>query len=323
METSEEILKKLIKSEGYLSGESLAEELNVTRAAVWKGIKRLESKGYKINSVKGGGYALLKENAPLSADIIKSYAGGDEDIVIKSETRSTNDDAKKLALEHKGKTVVVVAEKQISGRGRFSRSFYSPEKRGIYMSVVLPVNAELDTAVRITTFAGVAVARAIEKLSGLSVGIKWVNDLYVNGKKVCGILTEASCDFELKKLDFAVCGIGVNVTGLDFPENISDTATSIEKESGKKIDRNELIAEIIMNLRLVSDAVFTGEYLKEYKARSIILGKIVEVCGVYEKFTAKAVDFTDNGALVIERNAKTEIVNSADVSVKIQKGESL
>ena len=236
------------------------------------------------------------------------------DIVIKETTNSTNDDVKSYVGS--SKLAVVIAENQIKGRGRNNRSFYSPSGKGVYMSILLTPNLPITDGVKITTFIAVAVANAIEKLSGLKVGIKWVNDLFINGKKVCGILTESGVDFKTKKLSYAVCGIGINCYGLDFPSEISSIATSLEKE-GKKIDRNLLIAEILNNLSCIESEILSGNYLAEYKNRSIILNKQVTVVSGQETFTAIAVDITDSGALIVNKNGELVTVNSGDVSIRL------
>ena len=234
------------------------------------------------------------------------------DIIVKQTTNSTNDDAK----EYIGKNTVVIAENQDKGRGRLNRTFYSPKGKGIYMSMLINPNLSISDGVKITTFIAVAVAKSIEKLTNLTVGIKWVNDLYINGKKVCGILTEAGSDFQNNKLKYAVCGIGINCYGLDFPLEISNIATSLEKE-GAKVDRNALIAEIINQTINIEEEILSGNYLAEYKNRLIMLNKEITVyTGGYE-YKATAVDVTENGGLVVIKNGEKITVNSGEVSIKL------
>ena len=197
------------------------------------------------------------------------------DVIIKETTLSTNDDAKSLSLS--GKQVVVIAENQEKGRGRLNRNFYSPKGKGVYMSVLLNPDLSITDSVKITTFVAVACAKAIESLVKLKVDIKWVNDLYINGKKVCGILTESQIDTKTGRLKYAVCGIGINCYGLDYPSEISFIATSIEKESGVKIDRNLLISAILNEIKDIKTEIESGNYLNEYKSRQIILGKEILV----------------------------------------------
>ena len=252
---------------------------------------------------------MLNENC-----IKKNLINKDINIVIKNSTESTNDDVKSFIGS--SNLAVVIAENQTKGRGRNNRSFYSPSGKGIYMSILLTPNLSVTDGVKITTFVAVAVANAVEKVSGLKVGIKWVNDLFINGKKVCGILTESGVDFKNKKLSYAVCGIGINCYGLDFPSEISSIATSLEKE-GAKVDRNVLIAEILNNLSCIESEVLSGNYLAEYKNRCIVLNKQVTVVSGQDTFTAIAVDVTDSGALVVNKNGETLAVNSGDVSIRL------
>lgn len=238
----------------------------------------------------------------------------DIDIVIQDTTASTNDDVKSFI--GKSNLAVVIAENQTNGRGRNNRSFYSPSGKGVYMSILLTPNLSVTDGVKITTFVAVKVANAVEKVSGLKVGIKWVNDLFINGKKVSGILTESGVDFKNRKLSYAVCGIGINCYGLDFPSEISSIATSLEKE-GAKVDRNLLIVEILNGLNDIEREILSGNYLREYKNRCIVLNKRVTVVSGQESYTATAVDITESGALIVNKNGELITVNSGDVSIRI------
>ena len=252
---------------------------------------------------------MLNENS-----IKQNLINKDINIVIKDTTASTNDDVKSFIGE--SSLAVVIAENQTKGRGRNNRSFYSPSGKGVYMSILLTPNLSVTDGVKITTFVAVAVANAVEKVSGLKVGIKWVNDLFINGKKVSGILTESGVDFKNKKLSYTVCGIGINCYGLDFPSEISSIATSLEKE-GANVNRNLLIAEILNNLSGMEREVLSGNYLAEYKNRCIVLNKQVTVVTGQENYTAIAVDITDSGALVVNKNGELLTVNSGDVSIRL------
>lgn len=237
------------------------------------------------------------------------------DVIIKETTLSTNDDAKSLSLSNK--QVVVIAESQEKGRGRLNRVFYSPKGKGVYMSVLLKPDLSITDSVKITTFVAVACARVIERLAGVKVDIKWVNDLYINGKKVCGILTESAMDVKTGKLKYAVCGIGINCYGLDFPSEISFIATSIEKESGVKIDRNLLISAILNEIKDIKKEIESENYIKEYKARQFILNKEILVISSGESYKATALDITNNGSLIVEKNGEKITVNSGEVSIKV------
>ncbi len=236
-----------------------------------------------------------------------------------SEIDSTNRYVKELASSGAPEGTVVIAKKQSAGRGRLGRSFFSPEEKGIYMSILLRPELELQRAVLITSMAAVAVANAIERVSGLNAQIKWVNDIFVNQKKVCGILTEAGIDGENGSLEYAVLGIGVNVGFMEFPEELKEIATSVSNECGIEINKEALIEEILKELERWYPTLWNGEFLKESKARSILLGKEILVIdasvsgGSYE---AKAVDLDEMGHLIIERKGKKELLNSGEVSIR-------
>ena len=306
------VLTMLINANGYISGEVIAEKLKISRVAVNKTVKKLRSEGYDITSVTNKGY-FLNVKGHLSCEVISEKCKIANVSVIE-ETISTNNDAKILA--EKGETAVIISKKQTGGKGRNGRKFHSLYG-GVYFSVILRPNLSIADGVKITTFTAVAVANAIEKLSGLKVDVKWVNDLFVNGKKICGILTEAGCDFERGKLQYAVVGVGINVDDVDFPNDIKNIATNIERESGKKIDKNLLIIEILNCLKNVENEVLKGDYLQEYKRRLFILGKKVRVYSGLEEYDAIPLDVTESGGLKVDKNGEIITVSSGEVSVKL------
>lgn len=314
MKTKNKVLNELIKADGYVSGQYLVEKLNVSRVAIKKAVDGLRIDGYKILSSTNRGYFFVRNN-DIDGEVIRSML--DYDIKIKTieKTESTNDDAKLLA--NANETAVVIAKTQTKGRGRLDRVFASPQG-GVYLSVIVRPDAAITDGVKITTFTAVAVARAIEKISGLDAQIKWVNDVYINGKKVCGILTEANCDFESRKLNYAVIGMGINVNTEDLPQELNGIATSIFKETGKKTDLNKMVAEILNGLKNIEAEISSGDYLKEYKKRSFVLGKNVRVISGQNEYDALAVDITDTGALVVNKNGKIYTVSSGEVSVKVK-----
>ncbi|MBO5353841.1 MAG: biotin--[acetyl-CoA-carboxylase] ligase [Lachnospiraceae bacterium] len=258
----------------------------------------------------------------LSAEKIRRYLEGTEffeEFFIFQEIDSTNRYLKKLASEGAPAGTVVLAERQSAGRGRQGRSFFSPEEKGIYMSVLLRPEIELQKSVRITSMAAVAVARAIEKVSGIPAKIKWVNDIFLNGKKVCGILTEAGIDFEKETLEYAVLGIGVNVGSMEFPLELDGIATSIGNECGKRISRNILIAEILKELEDWYSSLWSGSFLEESRNRSILLGKeilVVDTLAEGGSYPARAIDLDDMGHLIIERAEEMQVLNSGEVSIR-------
>ena len=239
------------------------------------------------------------------------------EIQIFSELDSTNRYLKELAKDGAKEGTVIIANKQSAGRGRLGRSFFSPEGTGIYMSILLRPNMELQKSVRITSMAAVAVARAIEKVSGIETKIKWVNDIFLNGKKVCGILTESGIHTTTGTLEYAVLGIGINVGNIQFPEELKEIATSICNECNHTVQREKLIAEILKELEAWYSSLFDGSFLKESRKRSMLLGKDILVVGSGEKdYKAKALDLDDMGHLWIEKEGKKAMLHCGEVSVK-------
>ncbi len=264
-----------------------------------------------------------KEGNSLSETEIKKYLRGQEffgDLLIFSELDSTNRYLKEQAAKGAAAGTVVLAERQSAGRGRLGRSFFSPEGKGIYMSVLLRPEIELQKSVRITSMAAVAAARAIERVSGITAQIKWVNDIFLNKKKVCGILTEAGIDYEKGTLDYAVLGIGVNVGRMEFPEELAAIATSVSNECGRNVSRNELIAELLKELAYWQPSLRDGSFLVESRKRSILLGNeilVVDALAEGGSYTARAIDLDDMGHLLIERDGKCQELNSGEVSIRL------
>ena len=236
-----------------------------------------------------------------------------------NEIDSTNRYLKELAATGAPEGTVIIANRQTAGRGRLGRSFFSPEDKGIYMSILLRPELELQRSVLITSMAAVAVAGAIEAVSGTTAQIKWVNDIFVNKKKTCGILTEAGIDAQKGTLEYAVLGIGVNVGTMEFPEELKEIATSVSNECGFEVEKEVLIEEILKQLEQWYPTLWTGEFLEESKQRSILLGKEILVVDTHTEggsYTAMAVDMDELGHLIIERNGGREILNSGEVSIR-------
>lgn len=236
-----------------------------------------------------------------------------------TETDSTNRYLKELAVAGAPEGTVIIAEKQNAGRGRLGRSFFSPEEKGIYMSILLRPEIDLERSVRITSMAAVAVARAIEQVCGLSAQIKWVNDIFLNNRKVCGILTEAGINAIEGILDYAVLGIGINVGVMDFPEELQEIATSVSNECGFAVSKEVLIDAVLKELEDWYPTLWDGSFLEESKKRSILLGKEIQVVDETHPeggYLAKAIDINELGNLIIERDGSTRVLNSGEVSIR-------
>ena len=296
---SDEIFLKLRANAGsYVSGEKLAADTGKSRTAVWKAVKRLIEKGFKIDAVTNKGYKLEEDGDVLSANVISSLCGGNE-VRVLGCVSSTNDEAKKLAATGAKEGTVVVANRQTEGRGRLKRKFHSPEG-GLYMSVILRPEISAEKTLFVTAAAAVAVREAIEKVCGVSTDIKWVNDLYLSGKKVCGILSEASVNIESGTTDHIVVGIGINTVRPigGFPSEIADKAGYISLNPVFDM-RNRLCAEIVNGILSRYKCGKTEELLKSYREHSATLGKEVEITCGNESYKGVAKYIDDDFRLVV------------------------
>lgn len=316
------ILELLRRQEGFLSGEDIGRELSITRAAVWKGIKKLREEGYEIEAVTNRGYRLTNPETMYNKreleQGLKTKTMG-QTIYFYEETDTTNNRARELALEGAPEGTLVVAEKQTAGRGRRGKVWESPLGTGIWMSLVLrPQIAPAEASV-LTLLCGLATAEAIEAETGLSAGIKWPNDILINGKKAVGILTEMDC--EMSEVHFVIPGIGINVNTASFPPEIAEIATSLYLECGKTVSRRRLVHRVLERLEEYYETFLrTGSFaamLEDYRKHCITLGKEVHVLG-REPFFAEALDITPEGELLVRRadNGKEEVVFSGEVSIR-------
>ncbi|MEI0530304.1 biotin--[acetyl-CoA-carboxylase] ligase [Brachyspira pilosicoli] len=323
----ENIISILESNKGlFISGEKLANDLNVSRTAVWKAVKSLKNDGYSIHSVSNKGYALSKETDMLSSKIIKNNMPKYSDkfsFTIYKSVESTNIIARDMAISGAESGTVVLAEEQTNGYGRNGKSFFSPYGTGIYMSIILNLKKDkkLFNSSFITTAAAMAVSKSIEEVSNESTKIKWVNDVFINEKKVCGILTEGAFSFEDGKLDYAVIGIGINVNfpKKGFPKELNDIAASINDKDYTKNNgdiRNILIAKILENLY---EYYFNNvNFYEEYKKRSFLIGKKVSINVDNEEYIVKVLDIDKTFALIIEfQNGKIDRLISGSVNYKL------
>lgn len=316
------ILELLRRQKGFLSGEDIGRELSITRAAVWKGIKKLREEGYEIEAVTNRGYRLTNPETMYNKreleQGLKTKTMG-QSIYFYEETDTTNNRARELALEGAPEGTLVVAEKQTAGRGRRGKVWESPLGTGIWMSLVLRPQIMPAEASVLTLLCGLATAEAIKAETGLSAGIKWPNDILINGKKAVGILTEMDC--EMSEVHFVIPGIGINVNTASFPPEIADIATSLYLECGKTVSRRRLVHKVLERLEEHYETFLrTGSFtamLEDYRKHCITLGKEVHVLG-REPFFAEALDITPEGELLVRRadNGKEEVVFSGEVSIR-------
>lgn len=236
-------------------------------------------------------------------------------IYLYNEVDSTNTVAKKLITEKGELPFVVIADHQTAGKGRLGRSFYSPPKTGIYMSIALGGFSSLPDAVILTPAAAVAVTDAILTLTGINAGIKWVNDIYLGNKKICGILAESQSFGDKFSV---VIGIGLNMTTSDFPDELAEIADSLHCS----IPREQMIAEIIKNLLNILKLPDDKAFMTKYKNRSIVLGKEIRYFQNNIESTATVIDIDDSGGLKV-RTAKNEIITltGGEITVRIMQNE--
>jgi len=304
--------------DGYISGEELAGEFKVSRTSVWNYIDYFRKQGYAIEAHPNLGYRLIEIPDRMLPDEVQY--GLDTKIVGKKicayeETGSTNDVALEMANKGEPEGSVIFAESQTKGRGRLKRQWYSPKRKGLWFSLILRPDMSPQYAPIITACGAVAVAKAVGSFTGLSVWIKWPNDIFVNGKKVGGILTELST--EIDSVKFVIIGIGINVNGTKWPEELKNIATSLEEEGGRKYSRIDLSREILKSLDYYYGLIrkkYFQEIIEEWKNMSLVLGRRVRVNQGSEKYEAQAMGMDEQGALIVRTDdGFTKHIMSGDV----------
>ena len=313
MNTKEKVLSYLKAHEEIISGENLAQKIGVSRTAIWKAIRELEKQGYHIEHQKTG-YRLLASDVIETAALSNPYLPNSA-IYYSESVDSTMHQAKQAAISKQTDFALFVAEEQTQGHGRFGRSFFSP-KGQIYMSLLLSPNQHFQELPQYTVLSAVAVSQAIEQLTGLNTQIKWVNDIYIEGKKVCGILTEAMSDFETQRISHVIIGIGLNfcIDPSQIPVELQPKICALyEKEPD--ITRNELIQLIWQNFFDLIATLPSQEYLKIYREKSYVLGKIVHFSQNGQNYSGKACAITDQGELVVNCNGQEKVLSSGEISL--------
>lgn len=322
--TVQDHLRTLLESNKsvFLSGEEIARRLGVSRNAVWKAIKALQAGGYPIQAVPNRGYCLAASSDVLSESGIRQYLTGDAqtlDLRVYDSVDSTNLVLRSLANEGAAEGTVVIAAEQTGGRGRKGRSFYSPQGTGVYISLLLKPRIAPDDATLITTTAAVAVSEAVEALSGEPAAIKWVNDVFLRGKKVCGILTEGSFDMESGQFEYAILGAGINVYEPDggFPAEIREIAGSVLVSPAPDA-KNRVIAEYLNRFLPLYRELGNAATNAEYRRRSLVLGQMVNVLVGDRATPARAIDIDERCRLLVEyENGRRETLSSGEISVRV------
>lgn len=307
--TKQSVLEKLQNNIEYISGQDLANELNISRASIWKAINSLKKDGYLIDSINNKGYKLLSEKDVLLAKEIKNCIPNFKDFITiynYSSVTSTNTMLKNLFEKGTPEFSLVVADTQTEGRGRLGRTFYSPEKTGIYFSILLKPNFTISESTKLSALTATAVCDAIKKLTELNPEIKWINDIYLNNQKVCGILTEASSNFESGELNYVIIGIGINISTTYFPDNISDSVGSLNCS----ISRSQLIGEIVNNIITIYKSFNDTSHINKYRQYLNIINKSISFKHNNKLYTGKAVSINDDGRLLVNLNDNSNILLS-------------
>lgn len=326
MKSRSEVLKLLESHRGdYLSGEAIAEGLGLSRSGVWKIIKQLRDEGYPIDAKNNRGYSLSPQSDLLSAEALQPLIKDKNlwpNIHVFNSLPSTNTQAKAYAQQGAPQGTAVLAREQTAGRGRLGRSFYSPKNTGLYLSLILRPQLRIDQSLYITAAVGVLLCQIISRVAGLDLQIKWVNDLYHEKRKVCGILTEAAADFESGAIEYLVLGIGINLSPPqdDFPEEIKDRAGVLFPDQSPERLNIKLAAEIINTLAMPEVFAPRDTLMAEYKKRSLVLGRPVTLTsGAQPSKTGTVVDFTPEGFLLLEtEDGHRETISSGEVSLRLK-----
>lgn len=307
----------------YCSGESLAQKLGVSRNAIWKAVRALQEEGFPIESKKKIGYRITQDADLLTPELIQKHLHSRSlgtPLYVFPELNSTNTYCRRLIRQNGTHGTVVAANCQTAGKGRQGRTFCSPAGSGLYFSVLLAQSMPLQDAPLLTACASVAIAHAIDSLYGTQTQIKWVNDLFLDGKKFCGILTEGEVSLESGQLEHAVIGIGINVrnTKSTLPEDLLDKVTSLEEALPDcHVCRAELLAGILYELEQALKDLSTRRFLAEYRSRSCLIGKTAEIAlddGSRKKVAVLEIA-DDCGLMVRDSFGNVETLHAGDVHI--------
>ena len=300
----------------YLSGEELSRSIGITRAAVWKAVEALRRQGYDIEARTGRGYRLRQSPDLLRRETVEAYLSAPRaDWEVLESVDSTNSACRRLALEGAEDGTVVMADCQTAGRGRRNRSFQSPAGRGLFLSILWRPGCTPDKLLPLTALSAVAVYRAVERVCGVNLRIKWPNDIVAGGRKVCGMLMEM--DATPEKVASVVAGVGINVHQTQFPEEIAHSASSLDLLAGRRISRADIVRAFLQEYERVW-ALGDEAMMRAYRERSATIGQRVQVIGLNGTYTGTAQDVTESGSLLVraDEDGGVREVLAADVSVR-------
>lgn len=315
------ILDILLNADDFISGQEISENLGVSRQAVWKSINALKEKGYEIQSVTNRGYRLVSSPDYLNESSLKSLLHNKiigKNLIVLDSVDSTNDYLKKLGNEGCENGTVVIAREQTKGKGRLGRMWQTKKDDGIAFSVLLRPNAAPSEVSAITPLAGLAVCKAIREYTKLDCVIKWPNDIIVGRKKLVGILTEMSAEFDA--VEYVITGIGINVDHTSFPEEIAFKATSLLLETGRHIDKNEFLVCVLGHIEnefVKNNLELTPTALAEYTDLCATVGRSVTFQRGTRRISGMAVGVSEHGELkVMMSDGTISLVNSGEVTVQ-------
>ena len=318
-DTDSKLLKLLRSAEGKaVSGEELSGELGLSRAAVWKHVRALRAAGYRIGAASRSGYSFVSAPDKLLADEIRLHLGNANGLIGRhlscfAKVDSTNRLAMEMAAKGAAEGLVIFAEEQTKGRGRLGRTWVSPKSKGIYFSALLRPRLALQQVPKITLMAAVAVARALRAVTGVTCKIRWPNDLLVDGRKICGILTEMHAESD--RIAYLVLGIGINVNS--SVKELPEVATSLKTETRKKWDRCEIAAKVLRELDAGYAALIKGrfsELAQAWEEMSAVTGHRIAATTLTGRIEGTAVGIDEDGALWIRQDSGIRSrVLSADI----------
>ncbi|MEQ3347056.1 biotin--[acetyl-CoA-carboxylase] ligase [Peptoniphilus senegalensis] len=321
MKTKDIVLRELERNRAnYISGQELAERLNISRTAIWKAINSLKKSGFQIESQTKVGYKLIESDDKLSDEGIRKGLRDelkDIDIIVYDEIDSTNTEAKRRLYSSEVKDfTVIVSDMQKGGRGRTGKSFTSPKGSGVYFSIILHPKDSYDFSYfdLTTVKAAVAVAEGIKEATAKQAEIKWVNDLFLNGKKICGILSELDADFESRSVKSVIVGIGINVN--EPRDDSFKDLKNIAGYIGTDVIRNEILSSILNAFYENNFVKSDNEIIDYYKKHSLVIGKELSFELNGKKYSAKGIDINDKGNLIVDTGKEKITLSSGEVSIK-------
>lgn len=315
------ILDELYNKQGdYISGQKLSQILGVSRTTIWKNIRELTEQGYEIKAEGGKGYLLSDGCDVLNSYEIHKRISKNIEIHYVNSVNSTNNMAKNMAPHTQKDFSLIVAGSQSGGRGRMGKKFESDNEKGVWCSFILKPEIQPEKALSVTIASSIAVCRTLEDVCDIKAGIKWPNDIIISNKKVCGILSEMSC--ETGVINHIVIGIGINVLQQkkDFPTDIHDKATSILMETGREFNRAKIIASLCYNMLEVFEHLKTGsinEFLKFWKDYTLTDGRRIKVFKNEKNIEMKALGIDDQGKLIVvdDKGNKSKFT-SGEISIR-------